>query len=168
MVERSFDQGDYRRVLGHLPTGVCVIASTEADGSPVGLAVGSFTSASLEPPLVAFFPDKGSSSWPRVERSGRFCANILADDQQDVCRRFAAKGGDKFDGLGHRLSPLGSPILSGVAAWIDCTIHDVLRAGDHFIALGHVHSLAAERSHRPLLFVHGGYGGFAPGADRAA
>lgn len=168
MSDRAFDQSDYRRVLGHLPTGVCVITSVEADGRPVGLAVGSFTSVSLEPPLVAFFPDEKSSSWPRVERTGRFCANILASDQQDMCQRFATRAEDKFAGLAYRLSPLGSPILSEVAAWVDCTIDEVRPAGDHFIVLGHVRGLAAERSHQPLLFLHGGYGGFAPGADSAA
>ena len=94
-----FDSAKYRQVLGHFPTGVTVITAA-TDGEPVGMAVGSFSSVSLDPPLVAFFPDKGSSSWPKIEPTGSFCVNILGEAQEDVCRRFAMKGDDKFAGLG--------------------------------------------------------------------
>ena len=78
-------------MLGHFTTGVTVITAGAPDG-PVGLAVGSFASVSLDPPMVGFFPDRGSSSWPKIEASGHFCVNVLAEAQEDVCRRFAIEG----------------------------------------------------------------------------
>ena len=152
----------FRRVLGHYPTGVCVVTAAEPDGAAVGLAVGSFTSVSLKPPLILFCPDQSSTSWPRIERVGRFCVNILAHDQRDICHRFASKAADKFEGLGYSLSPRGNPILDYVVAWIDCSVHAVLGAGDHSIVLGRVWELSTLRDERPLLFFQGGYGHFAP------
>ncbi len=109
------DEARYRQVLGHFPTGVTVVASHREGEAPVGLAVGSFFSVSLEPALVGFCPGKSSSSWPRIEAAGSFCVNVLADDQEDVARVFAGKGEDKFAerGLatgGHGLT--GDPLTS--------------------------------------------------------
>ena len=157
----SFDSATFRRVLGHYPTGVCVVTAVEADGAPVGMVVGSFTSVSLEPPLVAFFPAKKSSSWPRIEAVGKFCVNVLASDQQQLCRQLAAPGTDKFAGVAHRVSANGSPILDDVVAWIDCTLDAVHEAGDHYIVLGQVVALEVDRPDRPLLFFQGNYGEFA-------
>src|ERR1700732_2676862 len=93
------DSLHFRRILGNYPTGVSVITAIDADGVPAGIAVGSFTSVSLDPPLVACLPDKGSSSFPRIRTASSFCANVLAADQEDVCRAFATPGGDKFAGI---------------------------------------------------------------------
>lgn len=155
----------FRRILGHYPTGVCVVTAIQPDGVSAGMAVGSFTSVSLHPPLVAFFPDKSSTSWPKIESAGRFCINILADDQEWLCRRFASKAEDKFEGVSHRLSDAGLPILDDVIAWIDCTLHAVHEAGDHYIVLGEVEALDVARTGRPLLFFQGGYGQFSPFSD---
>ncbi|MGE4321414.1 MAG: flavin reductase family protein [Sphingobium sp.] len=157
----SFDDATFRRVLGHYPTGVCVVTAVEADGAPTGMVVGSFTSVSLDPPLVAFFPDRKSTSWPRIEKVGKFCVNVLGSDQQPLCRQFAASGTDKFAGVTHRVSANGSPILDGVVAWIDCTLDVVHEGGDHFIVLGRVVALEVDRPTSPLLFFQGGYGAFA-------
>jgi flavin reductase (DIM6/NTAB) family NADH-FMN oxidoreductase RutF len=156
----SIDGATFRRVLGHYPTGVCVITATDSDGTAAGMVVGSFTSVSLDPPLVAFFPDKGSSSWPRIAAAAKFCVNVLASDQLDLCRRFASRGGNKFEGVSHRLSDNGSPILDGVIAWIDCALHATHEAGDHLIVLGQVHALEVDKPGSPLLFYQGGYGEF--------
>ena len=86
----------FRTVLGHFPTGVAVVTGITSDGKPAGLAVGSFSSVSLDPPLVAFMPDRSSTSWPRFRESGSFCVNILGSDQESVCRAFAARGGSPF------------------------------------------------------------------------
>src|SRR5262245_25488403 len=86
----------FRRVLGHFPTGVAVITAIDADGAPAGMAVGSFTSVSLDPPLVAFLPGRSSTSFPKIRRSERFCANVLSHSQEHICRAMAAKGADKF------------------------------------------------------------------------
>ncbi len=156
----SFDTATFRRVLGHYPTGICVVTAMEENGAATGMVVGSFTSVSLDPPLVAFFPDKKSSSWPRIEKVGKFCVNVLASDQQALCRQFAASGGDKFAGIAHSLSANGSPILDDVVAWIDCTLDAVHEAGDHHIVLGRVVALEVDRPSSPLLFFQGGYGAF--------
>lgn len=160
MSTAPIDSATFRRVLGHYPTGVCVVTSMEGDGTPLGLVVGSFTSVSLDPPLVAFFPANSSSTWPRIEVAGRFCVNVLASDQQALCQRFSGRGGDKFEGVTHRLSGNGSPILDGVVAWIDCMLHATHEAGDHRIVLGEVLALEVEKPGRPLLFFQGGYGVF--------
>ena len=152
----------FRQVLGHFPTGVVVITGRDDDGSPAGLAIGSFSSVSLDPPLVAFFPDKSSSSWPKIEKSGSFCVNILAAEQEPICRAFATKGGDKFANLTWQPGATGSPVLDGVVAWIDCDIDKVDEAGDHYMVIGRVRELEIARSTLPLLFFQGGYGRFAP------
>jgi flavin reductase (DIM6/NTAB) family NADH-FMN oxidoreductase RutF len=154
-----FDSARYRQVLGHFTTGVTVVTASAEDG-PVGLAVGSFSSVSLDPPLVGFFPDKGSSSWPKIEAAGSFCVNVLGEAQEDVCRRFAMKGDDKFAGLGWKPAGSGSPLIDDVLAWIDCDIHSVTEAGDHFLVLGAVRDLGVAEEGAPLLFFRGGYGRF--------
>jgi len=90
MTESAFDSARFRQVLGHFPTGVCVVAGHH-EGQPVGLAVGSFFSISLEPPLVGFCAGHGSSTWPKLRENGRFCINVLAADQEPVSRVFASK-----------------------------------------------------------------------------
>jgi flavin reductase (DIM6/NTAB) family NADH-FMN oxidoreductase RutF/DNA-binding IclR family transcriptional regulator len=152
----------FREVLGQYPTGVCVVTAAEPEGGNAGFVVGSFTSVSLDPPLVAFFPDKSSSSWPRIERSGRFCVNILSSEQESVCRQFASKGDDKFQGIAVREAGSGSPIIDGVVAWIDCELDQVHEAGDHYAVYGKVLDLNVENGSLPLLFFQGGYGRFAP------
>jgi flavin reductase (DIM6/NTAB) family NADH-FMN oxidoreductase RutF/DNA-binding IclR family transcriptional regulator len=141
---------------------VCVVTAVEPEGTRAGFVVGSFTSVSLAPPLIAFFPDRGSSSWPKIERAGRFCVNILGADQEDVCRRFASRAPDKFEGVPYREADSGAPIIDGVVAWLDCSLESVTEAGDHFIVLGRVQALDVESSGLPLLFFQGGYGRFAP------
>ncbi|MAG81389.1 flavin reductase [Limnobacter sp. UBA7229] len=152
----------FRQVLGQYPTGVCVISAITPDGKAAGMAVGSFTSVSLDPPLVAFLPDKSSTSWPKIESAKKFCVSILGADQEDVCRRFASKMPDKFEGLSYRMSTLGSPIINGCVAWMDCEQGAIYEAGDHYIVLGAVHELQIETGSLPLLFFQGGYGQFKP------
>jgi len=166
-LEDPIDGTTFRRVLGHYPTGVCVVTAIEPEGTPAAMVVGSFTSVSLDPPLVAFFPDRGSTSWPRIERAGRFCVNVLGSHQQDLCRRFAAKNADKFAGLDYGLSTGGSPVLHDVVAWIDCTLEVVHEAGDHLIVLGRVRELDIARPDQPLLFFRGKYGSFSPLTDHS-
>jgi flavin reductase (DIM6/NTAB) family NADH-FMN oxidoreductase RutF len=156
---QPFDSAKYRQVLGHFPTGVTVVTASPG-GIPVGMAVGSFSSVSLDPPLVAFFPDRSSSSWPKIQHAGSFCVNVLAEDQEEVCRRFAMKGDDKFAGLGYTSAGSGSPLLDGVLAWIDCDIHSVTDAGDHFCVMGAVRDLGVADEGSPLVFFRGGYGRF--------
>ncbi len=160
-VDPNIDPARFRRTLGHYPTGVCLITAIEPDVGPAAMVVGSFTSVSLDPPLVAFFPDRSSTSWPRIQRAGRFCVHVLGVDQLGLCQRFASKTGEKFAGLDYRLSTGGSPMIDGVVAWVDCEIDAVHEAGDHFIVVGRVIELDMVEGSEPLLFLRGAYGGFA-------
>ncbi|MFE6509455.1 flavin reductase [Nocardioides sp. NPDC057767] len=156
------DSSWFREVLGQYPTGVCAITAADTDGARAGFVVGSFTSVSLDPPLVAFFPDKRSTSWPKIERAGRFCVNILSAEQEHVCRQFATPGHDKFKGLKTSTTPGGSPLIDGVVAWVECDLESVTEAGDHYIVLGRVRELDVASPALPLLFYQGGYGRFSP------
>jgi flavin reductase (DIM6/NTAB) family NADH-FMN oxidoreductase RutF len=152
----------FRETLGHYPTGVAVVTAIDQDDAPAAMVVGSFTSVSLDPPLVAFMPTKDSGSWARISTAQRWCVNVLAADQEDVCRRFASRIPDKFDGISWTPAPGGSPVLDGVVAWIECDPHQVVEGGDHWIVLGAVTDLAVRRRTLPLLFFQGGYGRFTP------
>jgi flavin reductase (DIM6/NTAB) family NADH-FMN oxidoreductase RutF len=153
----------FRRVLGHFPTGV-VIVTAISDGAPAGMSIGSFASVSLDPPLIAILPSKTSVSWPRIAAAGEFCVNILNARQERLCRTFATSGVDKFADVSWRAAPSGAPVLAGALAWLDCSLEQVVEAGDHFIALGRVIALdvgddqAEDRVAEPLVFFQGGYG----------
>lgn len=148
---------NFRKVLGRLPTGVVVVTGGNPS-HPSGLVCGSFMSVSLEPPLVVVSPAKTSTSWPAIEAGGTFCANVLADGQENLARRFARSGGDKFTGVDWRPAPAtGSPLLDGVAAWIDCRIYQRVDAGDHLLVLGEVLELSVQADAGALVFHRGGY-----------
>jgi 3-hydroxy-9,10-secoandrosta-1,3,5(10)-triene-9,17-dione monooxygenase reductase component len=156
MTEPAFDSARFRQVLGHFPTGVCVVSAIH-EGRAVGLAIGSFFSISLDPPLVGFCAAKTSSTWPKLREVGRFCVNVLAADQEEVSRVFASREADKFAGLAWDHSPLGSPRLGDTLAWIDCEMEAVHDAGDHDIAVGRVRDLHVATEGEPLVFFRGGY-----------
>jgi flavin reductase (DIM6/NTAB) family NADH-FMN oxidoreductase RutF len=156
MTESAFDSARFRQVLGHFPTGVCVVAGHHED-QPVGLAIGSFFSVSLEPPLVGFCVGHGSSSWPKLRDNGQFCVSVLGADQEAVSRVFASKEPDKFAAIGWERSPLGEPRITGALAWMDCTLFDVHGEGDHDIVVGQVHDLGVAHEGTPLIFFRGGY-----------
>lgn len=155
--ERHIDPQHFRHVLGRYPTGVVVISGIGRESHPVAMVVGSFTSVSLHPPLVGFFPAHDSSSWGKLRSAEHFCVNILSAHQQEVCTRLASKDPDKFLGTAHRLSRLGNPILDDVIAWIDCTVHSITSAGDHELVLGRVVELDVVSEVAPLLFWQGRY-----------
>jgi flavin reductase (DIM6/NTAB) family NADH-FMN oxidoreductase RutF len=156
------DAAVFRQVLGNYPTGVCAITALADDGMHAAMVVGTFTSISLDPPLVGFFPDKKSSSWPMIERAGGFCVNILGADQQSLCRQLAKSGPDKYTDVGFHLSEGGHPILDSAIGWIDCTLDQVIEAGDHYLVMGRVVAMEVVRgSDDPMLFFRGKYGGFA-------
>ena len=161
MSEPSIDAVQFRQVLGSYPTGVCAITALNADGAPVGMVVGTFTSVSLDPPLVGFLPDKKSSSWPQIEAAGRFCVNVLGSDQQQICRQVSARGDEKFAGVDYRVSDHRLPVIAGAIARIECSISAVLDAGDHWFVMGEVLSMEHLRDDDPMLFHRGRYGGFA-------
>ncbi len=155
------DGATFRRVLGNYPTGVCAITAVAASGEHVAMVVGTFTSVSLDPPLVGFFPDRKSSTWPKIESAKNFCVNVLGAAHQGLCRQLATSGPDKFTDVEYRLSANGSPILASAIAWIDCSLEQVVDTGDHFLVLGRVAEMEVVRDEDPMLFFKGKYGGFA-------
>lgn len=152
----TIDQAALRAVMGHFATGVTVITAMH-DGTPLGIAANSFTSVSLDPPLVLFCAGKSSSTWPGIKASGAFAVNILAEEQEPVSRLFSSKDADRFAGVGHRVAATGSPILDGALAFLDCRIESEHDAGDHVIVVGRVVELSVQRDGPPLVFFRGGY-----------
>ena len=146
-----------RDVLGHFASGVTVVTADTDDG-PIGFTCQSFSSLSLDPPLIAFAPARTSQTWPRLRDMGRFCVNVLADEQSELSQAFARSGTDKFAGVPWRRSRHGSPVLEGVVAWIDCALWAEYDGGDHTLVAGRVVDLGADPGRRPLLFHRGGYG----------
>jgi 3-hydroxy-9,10-secoandrosta-1,3,5(10)-triene-9,17-dione monooxygenase reductase component len=155
------DQAEFRRVLGSFATGVTVVTAPPTDDGeglgPAGFACQSFSSLSLDPPLVCFMVGRTSTTWPRIARAGVFCVNVLGAHQGELCRGFAVSGADKFAGVEYDAAPVsGSPRLVGAAAWIDCTIHAVHTGGDHLIVVGRVDALGTgDGDMAPLLFHRG-------------
>jgi len=160
----SIDPSHFRRVLGQFPTGVTVVAAHH-EGRTSGLAIGSFFSISLDPPLVGFCVGSESQSWKAMEPVGHFVVNVLADTQGDLSGIFSGKSEDKFAGVAWTPGPgHGSPRIDGALAHIDCSLESVLPGGDHVIVVGRVHALdmSSDESAGPLLFCQGGYGCFEP------
>jgi 3-hydroxy-9,10-secoandrosta-1,3,5(10)-triene-9,17-dione monooxygenase reductase component len=155
--ERIVDPGVLRDVLGHFASGVTVVTALTADG-PIGFTCQSFSSLSLDPPLVAFAPSRTSRTWPRLREIGRFCVNVLAEGQDDVSQNFARSVPDKFAGVPWTPSVHGSPVLADVVAWIDGELWAEYDGGDHTIAVARVLDLGAHADRRPLLFHRGAYG----------
>lgn len=160
MDETAIDPAVFRKVLGNYPTGVAVITAVGEGGAPIGMVVGTFTSVSLDPPLVGFLPDKRSSTWPQIEAAGHFCVNVLARDQLALCAQLAKSGPDKFAGVDYVLSEHGLPVLEGTMVSVECSLHAVQEAGDHLFVTGLVVNLESRRDADPMLFHKGSYGGF--------
>ena len=156
MIDHVVEPEEMRRVLGQFATGVTIVAGSD-DGEPVGFACQSFTSVSLDPPLVLFCPAHTSSSWPRIRKGGVFSVNVLADDQLEICKAFATSGGDKFAGVAWHDTEWG-PCLDNVLATVHCDIEAVHQAGDHDVVVGRVRRLVTHREAGPLLFFRGQFG----------
>jgi flavin reductase (DIM6/NTAB) family NADH-FMN oxidoreductase RutF len=149
----QFDTDRFKEAMGMFATGVTIVSGM-ADGEPVGFTCQAFVSLSIDPPYVAVAPARTSTSWPRIARSGSFCVNVLAEDQEDLCRGFAVSGGPKFDGVDWSPAPdTGSPVIAGTLAWVDCRVELVHDAGDHELILGRVVDLGVGDG-SPLLFFH--------------
>src|SRR4051794_2085741 len=112
---------EYRRVLGHLPTGVTVLTAFGPDGALTGMAANAVTSVSLDPPMILVCPAKTSTTWPTLRDAGVFCVNVMASHHAHVCRRFAQKDVDRFAGVDCRALSCG-PALDDAIAWLQCEI----------------------------------------------
>jgi flavin reductase (DIM6/NTAB) family NADH-FMN oxidoreductase RutF len=152
------DPATFRRILGHFATGIVVV--TAHDTEPIGMTCQSFSSVSMDPPLVMFCPAHSSKTWPRIRAAGMFAVNILAADQEEICRKFAVSGTDKFAGVAWSPGASGAPILAGVIAHIECRLEAVMAGGDHDIVTGRPLYVGEGPGFDPLLFFRSQYGGF--------
>ncbi|WP_344868908.1 flavin reductase family protein [Amycolatopsis ultiminotia] len=142
-----------RRAFGAFPSGVIALSALR-DGAPAGMAVSSFTSVSLQPPLISVCVQNSSETWPELRGSRRLGISVLAQEQHQACRTLSTKDGDRFAGLTWSAGEGGAVFVTGAAASYDCSVHDELPAGDHTIVLLRVHRLAIEPDTAPLVF-HG-------------
>lgn len=148
---------ELRTVLGTFATGVTVVAADTPQG-PAGVAVNSFTSVSLEPPLVLFCISRASRTWPAIEAAGSFAVSILGAGQERVARRFCAPGADRFTGQRLTTAWTGAPVIADAAAYVDCVLTRVVDGGDHHVVLGQVMAAGVLHDVRPLVFALGRYG----------
>lgn len=146
-----------RRGMGGFASGVTVVTAIDS-GDPVGFACQSFASLSLDPPLVLFCAGRQGRSWARVRAAGRFCVNVLGEDQVDLCGRFGSTDGQRFAGLDWERSAWGAPALPGALLRVHCSLEDVHHGGDHDIAVGRVLGLDLRPDGRPLIFHRGRFG----------
>lgn len=147
------DADQLRRVYGCFPSGVTAVCALDGD-EPVGLAASSFTSVSVDPGMVSVCVQNSSATWPRLQGMRRLGVSVLAEDQNRTCRALSLKTGDRFAGVGWSASRDGAVLVHGAVAWLDCSIHAELPAGDHVIVLLYIHALRAEPDRAPLVF-HG-------------
>jgi flavin reductase (DIM6/NTAB) family NADH-FMN oxidoreductase RutF len=150
------EKNELRRVMGHFATGVTVITTFSKEGKLHGLTANAVSSLSLVPPLMLICVDKKADSYACFEESGVFTVNILADEQEDLSRRFAVSGGEKFEGVAYRRGANGAPILQGSLAHLECKLSASFDGGDHTIYIGEIEE-AETREAKPLLFFRGGY-----------
>ena len=152
----SIDEQEFRRVVSHFAAGVTVVTTCGVDGLPYGLTATAFTAVSLQPPLVLVCVDKRSESHPHFHASKVFAVNFLGAGHEEISRRFAVSGGDKFSGCAFRRGGTGAPILDGVLGHVECRTVTTVDAGDHTVFLGQVESASANEGH-PLVYFRSHY-----------
>jgi flavin reductase (DIM6/NTAB) family NADH-FMN oxidoreductase RutF len=145
------DPGQLRRVFGAFPTGVTAIAAERA-GVPVGIAASSFTSVSLNPPMVSVCVAHTSTTWPALRDANRLGVSVLGAHQRAAARRLAGPSAGRFVDLTWRTTPHGALVLDGVSAWLETSVDQVVAAGDHDIVVLRVHDLAVDDDVAPLVF----------------
>jgi 3-hydroxy-9,10-secoandrosta-1,3,5(10)-triene-9,17-dione monooxygenase reductase component len=150
------DDATFKAALSRFATGVTIITTREADGSPVGFTASSFTSLSLDPPLVLFCLARNAASFDAFTANPAFAVNILADGQQDISNRFAQRGDDKFAGVATRVGKGGAPLIEGSLAGLECRTTETLPGGDHLIFVGQVEEIHLGEG-GPLLYYRGQY-----------
>lgn len=160
------DSREFRQLLGNWATGVAVITGIGPDGHPVGFACNSFTSVSLDPPLVLFCIGREASSWPAIHASGRFTVNILDESQRPLSNQFTSKNGDRFAGVRWQPADTG-PALDDAVAVLTAQTFSEVDGGDHVVVIGRVLAFDVRADAEPLLFWRGQYGSFAPALRRA-
>lgn len=151
------DPRTLRDALGCFGTGVTIVTTLDSSGDPVGLTANSFTSVSLDPPLLLVCLAKSAGSLPAFEAAATFAVNVLHIGQQVVSGRFASRGEDRFTATDWERWDTGAPIIQGSLASFECRKHDWIDAGDHVILLGRVERVRFEPRRDPLLYFRGRY-----------
>ena len=154
--QTGFDARDLRRAFGNFATGVTIVTTLDKDGAPCGFTANSFTSVSIDPPLLLVSIAKSAYGCGIFTASSGYAINILAQDQRRLSNRFARAGEDKFADLDWHTATTGSPIIDGVVAWFDCIHFQQVDAGDHIILIGRVMEYSYN-THSPLGFCRGAY-----------
>ncbi|MEO5325243.1 flavin reductase [Mesorhizobium sp. CC13] len=152
----TFDARALRDAFGAFLTGVTVVTTVDDAGSPIGFTANSFTSVSLDPPLLLVCLAKTSRNYATLTRARGFGVNILSEGQKDVSNTFARPVEDRFAAVQWQAGPFGSPVFDAVAAWFDCAMHEVVDAGDHVILLGRVEGFD-NSGKTGLGYARGGY-----------
>ncbi|WP_204508324.1 flavin reductase family protein [Aestuariivirga litoralis] len=152
----GFDNRELRSAFGSFMTGVTIVTTTGVDGGPRGFTANSFTSVSLEPPLLMICIGKQAASMETFRRARGFAVNILSEAQKDTSVLFASKRHDKFEAASWRPGPFGNPLIEGSAAWFDCARYQVIDAGDHIILMGHIEAFSYSDAN-PLGYARGHY-----------
>lgn len=155
----DFDARDLRRAFGNFATGVTIVTTLDGHGQPCGYTANSFSTVSLEPPLVQVSIATSSFGCQVFTNSGCYAVNVLARDQRELSNRFASQGADKFANVRWSGATTGAPILDGVVAWFDCAEFKQVEAGDHIILIGEVKNYAYNTD-APLGFCRGAYVSF--------
>lgn len=151
MTTTIFDPLRLRHVFGAFPSGVAAVAAV-VDGRPAGIAASSFTSVSLEPALVSLCIAHSSRTWPALRAAPRLGVSILSASQEPAVRQLSSRAGDRFAGLGWRVTGDGAVLLDEASGWLETSIDQVVRAGDHDIVVLRVHDLDADHDVSPLVF----------------
>jgi 3-hydroxy-9,10-secoandrosta-1,3,5(10)-triene-9,17-dione monooxygenase reductase component len=149
----------FRRVMGRFATGVCVVTCLRADGSIGAMTINSLVSVSLDPTLISWSLQNSSSHCADFAAAKRFAISILAEDQQALARRYAARGDSARIVEDFASSVSGLPVIAGALAHIECAQWAMHPAGDHTLILGEVTGLAGGDAERPLVFFGGRFGG---------
>lgn len=154
---QDLDPARLREVFGVFPSGVVAVAA-EVDAGPVGLAASSFTTVSLDPPLVSFSVATASKTWPTLRQAAHLGVTVLADHHDEACRQLAGPVEHRFDGLSLTTTGDGAVTLDDGLARFDCTIHDEVEAGDHLIVLLRLHAVEHADTSEPLVFHRSAFG----------
>lgn len=152
----TIDPRALRDAFGAFLTGVTVVTTHDASGAPIGFTANSFASVSLDPPLLLVCLAKTSSNFEKFTKASRFAVNVLSQDQKDVSNTFARPVEDRFASVDWQAGPYGSPVFSDVAAWFDCSLHEVAPGGDHVILIGKIEAFRNGQVNG-LGYARGGY-----------
>ncbi|TLF53060.1 flavin reductase family protein [Halomonas urmiana] len=152
----AIDGRALRDTLGRFATGVTIVTARTEEGAPVGITANSFSSLSLDPPLILWSLALTSPSLPAFAEGRAFAVNILGHHQDALAMQFARPSDDKFEGVAHGDNAAGVPLLDGALARLECRVEFTRIAGDHLLIVGRVQAFATEEG-EPLLFYQGGF-----------